>query len=328
MTDAKPLRWGILGTAHINRRVIPPLRVSPRNRLLAVASRDRARAEAYAKEWGIDRAHGSYEALLADPEIDAVYIPLPNHLHVEWTVRAAGAGKHVLCEKPLALTMAEVDRAEAAARDSGVVVAEAFMYRHHPQTLKVKELVDGGAVGTVRFVRGTFSFPLTRSGDVRLDPAMGGGALWDVGCYPLSFTRFVLGAQPVEVFGHATMGPTGIDETFAGQMVFPGGVLAQLDCGFRAPLRKGFEVAGSEGVLFVSRPWMPEPGKPLVLTRGDEVEEIEVPGEDKYLLEIEDLADAVRLGRPPRVSLEDTRGNTAALLALLESARTGRVVRL
>jgi len=330
MTDTKrkTLRWGILGTARINRKVIPPLRASSRNRLLAVASRDRARAQEYAKEWGIERAHGSYEALLEDPEIDAVYIPLPNHLHVEWTVRAAQAGKHVLCEKPLALSLDEVERAFAAARENGVALAEAFMYRHHPQTSKVKELVAGGAVGTVRFVRGTFSFPLTRPGDVRLDPAMGGGALWDVGCYPVSFARFVLGAEPVEVFGHATLGETGIDETFAGQLVFPGGVLAQIDCGFRAPLRIGFEVAGSDGVVSVPKPWFPEPESPIRLRRGDETEEIAVPGEDNYLLEIENLADAALGGAESRVSFEDTRGNTAALLALLESARTGRVVRL
>ncbi len=182
--DHPPLRWGLLGTARINRMVIPPLRASAGNRLLAVASRDLARATGYAKEWGIERAHGAYEALLADPEIDAVYIPLPNHLHAEWTIRAARAGKHVLCEKPLALTVAEVDAMGAAARESGVVLAEAFMYRHHPQTLKVKELVDAGAIGPVRFVRGTFSFPLTRPDDVRLRPEWGGGCLWDVGCYP------------------------------------------------------------------------------------------------------------------------------------------------
>lgn len=323
------LRWGLLGTARINRMVIPPLRTSPRNRLVAVASRERARAEDYAREWEIERAFGSYEDLLADPGIDAVYIPLPNHLHVEWTVRAARAGKHVLCEKPLALTLDEVDRAQDAAQENGVVVAEAFMYRHHPQTLRVKALVDEGAIGAIRFVRGTFSFPLTRPNDVRLDPAMGGGSLWDVGCYPVSFTRFVLGAEPLEVFGQATPGPSGIDETFAGQLVFPGGgVLAQIDCGFRAPHRVWFEVVGSEGAIEVRRPWRPEPDQPLVLRRGDATEEVATPGEDKYLLEIEDLADAALLGRPPRVTLDETRGNTATLLALLESARTGHPIRL
>jgi len=321
------LRWGLLGTARINRRVIPPLRASAGNRLQAVASRDPARAAAYAREWDIGRAHGSYEALVADPEIDAVYIPLPNHLHAEWTIRAARAGKHVLCEKPLALTVAEVDAMEAAARAGGVVLAEAFMYRHHPQTLKVKELVDGGAIGAPRFVRGTFSFPLDHPNDVRLRPEWGGGCLWDVGCYPLSFVRFVLGAEPLEVSGAQALGPTGIDETFAGQLVFPGGVLVQVDAGFRSAFRTLLEVAGTEGTIVVPQPWRPE-GQPIRLIRGEDVEEIVVGGEDRYLLEIEDLADCARTGRAPRVSLAESRGNVATIVALLESARTGRPVRL
>jgi xylose dehydrogenase (NAD/NADP) len=323
-----PLRWGLLGTARINRRLIPPLRVSPGNRLRAVASRDAERAAAYAREWGIARAYGSYEELLADGEIDAVYVPLPNHLHAEWAIRAARAGKHVLCEKPLALSVAEVDAMAAAAGEREVVLTEAFMYRHHPQTLRVKQLLDEGAIGEPRFVRGSFSFPLTRPDDVRLDPAMGGGAVWDVGCYPVSFARFVLGAEPLEVVGHATLGPTGIDETFAGQMVFPGGVLAQVDCSFRAPYRTQMEIVGGEGRILVPEPWVPGTGEPLRVTRGDEEEKIVVDGEDRYRLEIEDLADAVRRARPPRVSLAESRGNVATLVALLQSAREGRVVRL
>jgi xylose dehydrogenase (NAD/NADP) len=323
-----PLRWGLLGTARINRRLIPPLRVSPGTRLRAVASRDAERAAAYAREWGIARAYGSYEELLADGEIDAVYVPLPNHLHAEWAIRAARAGKHVLCEKPLALSVAEVDAMAAAAGEREVVLTEAFMYRHHPQTLRVKQLLDEGAIGEPRFVRGSFSFPLTRPDDVRLDPAMGGGAVWDVGCYPVSCARFVLGAEPLEVVGHATLGPTGIDETFAGQMVFPGGVLAQVDCSFRAPYRTQMEIVGGEGRILVPEPWVPGTGEPLRVTRGDEEEKIVVDGEDRYRLEIEDLADAVRRARPPRVSLAESRGNVATLVALLQSAREGRVVRL
>jgi xylose dehydrogenase (NAD/NADP) len=321
------LRWGLLGTARINRRIIPPLRASATSRLLAVASRDPARAAAYAEEWGIGRAHGSYEALLADPEIDAVYVPLPNHLHAEWTIRAARAGKHVLCEKPLALSVGEVDAMEAAAREAGVVLAEAFMYRHHPQTLKVEELVRSGAIGAPRFVRGAFSFPLDRPDDFRLRPEWGGGCLWDVGCYPLSFVRFVLGAEPVEVVGSQVVGTTGVDETFAGQLVFPGGVLAQIDAGFRSAFRTQLEVAGTAGTIFVPQPWRPE-GQPIRLVRGEDVEEIVVGGEDRYLLEIEDLADCVRTGRTPRVTLAESRGNVATIVALLESARTGRPVTL
>ena len=322
------LGWGLLGTARINRMVIPPLRVSPGNRLVAVASRDTARATAYAREWGIERAYGSYQALLDDPTIDVVYVPLPNHLHAEWAVRAAAAGKHVLCEKPLALCESELDRIEAAARERGVVVAEAFMYRHHPQTLKAREVVDSGAVGTVRFARGSFSFPLSRPNDVRLRPEWGGGCLWDVGCYPLSLARFLLDAEPVEVFGSSVVGPTGVDETFAGQLVFPGDVLAQVDAGFRSPFRAEFEIAGTSGVLRVRQPWKPRQDLPLLLQRGNETETIPVAPADRYRLEIEDLAEAITTGRSPRVTLAESRGNVRTMVALLQSARDGRPVRL
>jgi D-xylose 1-dehydrogenase (NADP+, D-xylono-1,5-lactone-forming) len=322
------LRWGVLGTARINRRVIPALRASSGNRLVAVASRDPVRAAGYATEWGIDRAYGSYEALVADPEVDVVYVPLPNHLHAEWTVRAARAGKHVLCEKPLALTVGEVDAMAAAARESGVAVTEGFVYRHHPQTLKVKELVDGGSVGEVRLVRGTFTFTLDRPNDVRFRPEWGGGCLWDVGCYPLSFARFVLGEEPVEVVGAQVLGPSGVDETFAGQLLFPGGVLAQVDAGFRSDPRTVFEVAGTEGTILVRQPWRQE-GLPILLTRGGETEEIAAGGGvDRFLLEIEDLAESVRTGGPPRIGFAESRGNVATIVALLQSAREHRMVRL
>jgi D-xylose 1-dehydrogenase (NADP+, D-xylono-1,5-lactone-forming) len=326
MTDPV-LCWGLLGTARINRRLIPPLRVSVGNRLVAVASREAAKAAAYAREWGIERAHGSYEALVSDPGIDVVYIPLPNHLHAEWAIRAARAGKHVLCEKPLALTVAEVDAMEGAARESGVVLAEALMYRHHPQTLKVKQLVDDGAIGAVRFIRGTFTFPLGRPDDFRLRPEWGGGCLWDVGCYPLSFTRFLLGKEPLEVSGSQVLGPSGVDETFVGQLVFEGGVLAQVDAGFRSPFRAELEIAGTSGTIRVRHPWKPVPDQPVLLTRGEETEPVAVAECDRYLLEIEDLAEAVVTGRPPRVSLAESRGNVATIVALLESAREGRLVK-
>jgi predicted dehydrogenase len=324
----RPLRWGILGTARINRMLIPPLRASRGNRLVAVASRELARAEAYAKEWEIGRAVAPYEALLADPEIDAVYIPLPNHLHAEWTIKAAQAGKHVLCEKPLALSVDEVDAMEAACRAARVVLAEAFMYRHHPQTLKAKELLDAGAIGTLRFLRGSFSFSLVRPNDVRLRPEWGGGCLWDVGCYPVSFARFLLGREPTRVVGSQVLGPTGIDETFAGQVEFPGDVLFQFDAGFRSQSRAEMELSGTLGTIRVHHPWRPEQDYPLLLVRDGQTEEIKVPGEDRFLLEIEDLERAVRTGAPPRVSLADSRANVAALVALQRSAKERRPVEL
>lgn len=324
---AGALRWGLLGTARINRALIPALRASDRNELWAVGSRSLASAEAYAREWGIPRAFGSYEALLADPAIDVVYLPLPNSLHAEWTVKAARAGKHVLCEKPLALSVEEVDAVAAAGRAAGVVVAEGFMYRHHPQTWRVKELVDSGAIGTPRLVRGSFTFDLSREGDVRLVPTLGGGSLWDVGCYPVSYARYLLAAEPVEAFGWQATGPTGIDESFAGQLRFGDGAVAQFDCGFRAAFRTHLEVVGREGTITVPRPFKPTPSETVLLTRGDATESIPVEGPPElYLGEVEDMADAVLRGKPPAVSLADSRANVAALVALYRSAREGCVV--
>ncbi len=322
------LNWGLLSTARINRALIPAINASKRTRVLAVASRSKSSAGAYAREWKIPRAHGSYEALLADPEIDVIYNPLPNHLHAEWTIKALRAGKHVLCEKPLALTLAEVDAMSAAARETGRVLAEAFMYRHHPQTLKVKEIVDSGAHGTLQLIKGSFTFALTREGNYRFQKEMGGGSIWDVGCYPISYARMLAGAEPLEVFGWQVTGPGGADMTFVGQMRFANDVHAQFDCGFQSPLRSFLEIVGSEGSLVVPKPFKPGRGERIFLTREDKTETIKIPGQELYIGEVEDMADAVLLGRPPRVSLTDSRANTAAVLALLESARSGKPVLL
>jgi xylose dehydrogenase (NAD/NADP) len=320
------LRWGLLSTARINRSLIPALRKSPRSELRAVASRSARTAQEYARSWGIPRAIDGYPALLADPEIDVVYNPLPNSLHAEWTVRAAEAGKHVLCEKPMAISLDQVDAVEAAAEGAGVVVAEAFMYRHHPQTRKVIELVRGGAIGRLRRIRGAFTFNLSREGDVRLVPELGGGSLWDVGCYPVSYARLVAGSAPVEAFGWAVVGPTGVDLSFSGQLRFGDGVAAQFDCGFDAPFRTSVEIVGSEGTLLVPQAFKPSAAAVLLLRRGDDTQAVPVAADDLYLYEVEDLAAAVLDGTPPTVSLADSRANVATLLALLESAREGRPV--
>jgi predicted dehydrogenase len=324
--STKILNWGLLSTARINRALIPPLRVSKRNRLLAVGSRSQASADAYAREWKIPRVHGSYEALLADPEIDVIYNSLPNHLHAEWTIKAVQAGKHVLCEKPLALSVEEVDAVKAAAQKHGRVVTEAFMYRHHPQTLKVQELVQNGSLGTLKLVRGSFSYMLTRAGDVRLNPEWGGGSIWDVGCYPISYTRTVVGAAPLEVFGWQVTGQTGIDDTFVGQMRFEQDVLAQFDSSFAIPFHVFMEIIGSEGTLNVPNPYKPGLAEKIYLTRGDKLETIRIRGQELYIGEVEDMADAILLGKGPRVSLDDSRANVAVICALLEAARQGKPV--
>jgi predicted dehydrogenase len=323
------LNWGLISTARINRSLIPPLQVSARNRLWAVASRDLAKGEAYAKEWNIGQVFGSYEAMLADPNIQVVYNPLPNSLHAEWTIKAAQAGKHVLCEKPFATTLADVDAMIAAAQKHNVVIAEAFMYRHHPQTLQLKEMIDAGKIGELRLVRGSFSFNINDPKNVRLNAALDGGSLWDVGCYPLSFARTMIGAEPIEVFGRQLTGnASGVDETFCGTLWFANGAMAQFDCSFRMPFRTQIEIVGSEGLIVVPRPFKPTADETIYIgSAGDQLEPIKIKGlELLYSGEIDDMADAVLLGKAPRISLADSRANVAAILALLQSARSGQTV--
>ncbi|HEY3474235.1 MAG TPA: Gfo/Idh/MocA family oxidoreductase, partial [Anaerolineales bacterium] len=260
-------------------------------------------------------------------EIDVIYNPLPNHLHAEWSIKAVEAGKHVLCEKPLALSVQEVDAMKAAASKRGCVIAEAFMYRHHPQTLKVQELVQSGSLGSLKLIRGSFSYVLSREGDVRSDPAMGGGSIWDVGCYPISYARSVVGEDPLEVFGWQVTGPTGIDQTFVGQMQFPNDVYMQFDSSFAMPLRWFMEIVGSEGTLNIPNPFKPNENEEIYLTRDGKTETIKIKGQELYIGEVEDMADAILLGREPRISLEESRANVAIILAFLESARAGGVVK-
>jgi xylose dehydrogenase (NAD/NADP) len=323
------LRWGLLSTAHINQALIPPLRISQRNRLEGVASRSQAQANAYAQAWGIPRAFGSYQAMLDDPGIDVVYVSTPNSLHCEWTIKAARAGKHILCEKPMALTVDELDAMATAARKAGVILAEAFMYRHHPQTLMVKQLVDSGAIGKLLNIQGAYTFPLRPESYTRLDPSMGGGSIWDTGCYPISFARYVTGAEPLEAFGWQVLGPTGVDEAFAGNLRFPGDVFLQFDSGFHTPFRPRFELAGTEAILTVlQHPYNPGYNCGIRLIRKDREEIIKTPEQLNYLGEVEDMADAILLGKEPRISLDFSRGNVAAINALLRSAREGRTVAL
>jgi xylose dehydrogenase (NAD/NADP) len=318
------LRWGLLSTARINARLIPAIRGAARSELTTVASRTLDRARAYAAEWTIPRALGSYEALLDDPDVDVIYISLPNHLHAEWTVRALGAGKHVLCEKPLALTVEEVDRIQAAATRASRVAAEAFMYRHHPLTHAAEAIVKSGRLGTIRGFKGAFTFQLTREGDTRLDPAMGGGSLWDVGCYPVSYSCFLVGAAPIDVFGWQQLSPTGIDMEFAGMMRFADGSVAQFDSGFAGPFRAEMEVIGTSAVLRIHRPFRTDEMSRLLLTTGDETETLPFDAAPPFAGEIADMETAALDGRPPRIPLSESRRTVQTILSLYESAGTGR----
>jgi D-xylose 1-dehydrogenase (NADP+, D-xylono-1,5-lactone-forming) len=327
MTD-KILNWGLLSTANINRALIKPLNASKRNKLLAVGSRNQTTAEDYARQWKIPRAHGSYEALINDPEIDVIYNSLPNHLHAEWSIKALQAGKHVLCEKPFALSQAEAKAMISASRKTGKVLAEAFMYRHHPQTLKVKEMVDGGQLGELQAVKGVFTFTLNGENDIRSKKETGGGSIWDVGCYPISFARTIIGAEPIEVFGWQVMGAGGADVSFFGQIRFPNEIYAQFDSGFQSPFRAHVEVIGSKGTLNIPEPFKPGRNEKIYVSRSERTETIKIRGQELYIGEVEDMADAILLGKAPLISPADSLGNTAAILALIRSARTGKPVQL
>jgi predicted dehydrogenase len=315
------LRWGILGTARINRRLIPAIRAARRSNLVAVASRDRLRAEAHASEWEIPHAVEGYQRLLEDPAIDAVYIPLPNSEHVKWTLAAIGAGKHVLCEKPLVLDPADVDRIAAAAQAARRSVEEGFMYRHEPLTAKVLELVHGGAVGAVRAIVSGFTFAQSGA-DVRLDPNLGGGALWDIGGYPVTYARLLTDKDPKMVFGSALWTPAGVDEEFLGMLRFPGGTTATIYAGFRAAYRTWLEILGSEGALTVPNPFRPGPLETLELERVGVVEHIDVPGSlQLFVREVENFEASVLDGALPVVSLAESRRAAAMLSSLYASAR-------
>jgi xylose dehydrogenase (NAD/NADP) len=320
--DKTVLQWGLLSTARINRRLIPAIRAAERAELIAVASRHRSRAEAYAAEWGIPRAHGSYEALLDDPDVDAVYISLPNSLHAEWTVRAAEAGKHVLCEKPLAVSVAECDEIIAAAESAGVVVMEAVMYLYHPLLHRARELVREGTVGQVTLVRGALSINLDRPDDVRWKPELGGGSLWDVGSYPVSFIRWMVG-EPEEVFGWQKLSESGVDETFAGLLRYGSGILGVFDCGFRELFRSQAEVFGTEGTLIIGHPHAIRPESRILLHRDPGEEEIRLREVDPYRCEVDALTAAVLDGASLSVPLAGSRANVATMAALYESARRG-----
>jgi D-xylose 1-dehydrogenase (NADP+, D-xylono-1,5-lactone-forming) len=324
--DEAPVRWGIVSTADINRKVIPGAKASQKVELVGVASRAQDRAEQYASWWEIPRAYGSYEALLADDEIDAVYISLPNTMHCEWSIKALEAGKHVLCEKPLSRHPDEVAAAFDAADRTGRLLTEAFMWRHNPQTARLKELVDQGAIGELRLVRSTFSYGLYDETNIRLQTDVEGGALMDVGCYTVSGSRFLAG-EPERVFAEAWYGPTGTDWVFAGTMRFPGDVVASFDCGTALPNRDELEAIGSDGSLFVDDPWhCLSPG--IELRRDGKVERIELEPEDSYRLELENMSDAIRGRGELLLARDDAMGQARVLEALHESASTGALVTL
>jgi xylose dehydrogenase (NAD/NADP) len=318
------VNWGILSTADINQKLIPGAHESPKVKLLAVASRDKERAEEYARSWEIERAYGSYDELLADPEIEAVYIPLPNTMHVEWSIKALEAGKHVLCEKPMSRSAADVERAFETAEKDGRILSEAFMYRHNPQTRQLTQLVDDGAIGELRLIRAAFSYGLYDAENIRLRTDVEGGSLMDVGCYCVSGSR-LLGGEPERVYGEARIGETGTDWVFTGTLRFPGDVLATFDCGTGLVDRDELEAIGSEGSLFLDDPW--HCTVPTIELRKDgNVDRIGVERQDSYRLELENVSDAIRGEADLLLGREDGVAQARVLEALHQSATSGSPV--
>jgi len=324
MSDRK-LRWGVISTANIGRKAVnPAIQASASGDLLAVASRDAARARAFAEESGIPRHYGSYGELLRDDEIDAVYIPLPNSGHCPWTIAAAEAGKHVLCEKPLALSADECERMQAAADTHGVKLMEAFMYRFHPRTDRVLERVRAGAIGQLKAIRSTFTFRLTQRDNIRLLPELGGGALMDVGCYCVNVSRTMAGEEPAEALAIGRWGDTGVDEELTGILRFPSGVVAHFDCSLSMERCETVTLAGVDGHLDVPSAFLPgvdECG--FVEVRGAEQTEHRVDGVDQYRAMVEHFADCVLHDREPRYPASEAAGNVRVIAALLQSAREG-----
>jgi predicted dehydrogenase len=310
---------GLLSTARINDAIVRAAGATDRVDVVAVASRDEARSGAYARERGIERAHGSYEALLADDAVDAVYVSLPNSLHHEWTLRALAAGKHVLCEKPYSRRPAEVEEAFDAAERSSRVLMEAFMYRHHPQTRIVRELVAGGRIGRLRSIRAAFTFPLADETNVRMRPELDGGALMDVGCYCVSGARLLAG-EPERVQAEAVRSREGVDVGFHGTLRFAGDVVAQFEASFLVPRRQELVLVGEEGMLVVAAPWRVDWAGGVELHRGGDVERVAVPEADSYVLQLENLAEAVEGRAPALLGRDDALGQARVLDALFAAA--------
>jgi xylose dehydrogenase (NAD/NADP) len=322
MVGSKRLAWGLLGTARINQAVIGPIQASKKSQLVAIASRTGDKAKEFAQKWAIPRHFGSYDELLADPTIDVIYNSLPNSLHMEWSIKAMQRGKHVLCEKPLTIHASDVDKLKEVSHNTGRVISEAFMYRHHPQTQKIKQMIDEGDIGKLQLIRGSFCYTITRPDNPRLILELGGGSLWDVGCYPVGYARYLTGEEPIEVYGQQVTGPTGIDLLFAGQLKFPSGIISQFECSFITPSKSVMEITGEKGRIIIPSPYKPGEKTEIFLEQGGKTKTVELRGADLYYGEIQDLEDAVLDGESPLISLDDSRRNITTIEALYQSAQT------
>ena len=333
MNDDQPaVRWGVLGAANIAvAKVIPAMMRSTRSRVVAIASRDQSKAAAAAKTLGIPRAHGSYEALLADPEVDAVYNPLPNHLHVPWSIRAAQAGKHVLCEKPIALSAAQAEELRTARDRTGVLIGEAFMVRAHPQWLEARRLVESGSIGPLRLVSGHFSYYRRDPHDIRSRPEFGGGALMDIGCYPITISRWMFAAEPIEVIAQIERDPEyGVDRLASALLRFAAGQAVFACSGQLVPFQR-MEIFGTTGRIQVEIPFNAPPDRPCRIVVDDgsalgglSAKAIEFPTVDQYTVQADQFSAAIQGRGTIPVSIDDAVANMAVIDALFRSADSGR----
>ncbi len=323
----EPVKWGVLSTANIARTQFLPALMDAHNAVLqAVGSRDLAKAQEVASQFGAAKAYGSYDELLSDPEVEAVYIPLPNSMHKEWTIKALRAGKHVLCEKPMALNIEECDEMLQAAEEEGRLFMEAFMYRFHPQIRKIEELLQEGRIGEVQLIRGSFSFVLEDEENIRLADELGGGSAMDVGCYPIHFSNLIYGEVPHTVKASAVYRPSapGVDLSMCGILEYSGGRKAVFDSSFTMPDRQAVEIVGSEGTIRINRPWRPDRAEvSIVVQKGNISEEIDFPSSNPYQLEIEHFSECIRTGNEPLLPGDFGRGVLAVIEACHKSAQSG-----
>jgi len=326
------LRWGILGVAKINDRLLPAFHASTTVDLAAIASRSLEKATAAAKDANIPKAYGSYDELLADPSIDAVYIPLPNHMHEEWTMKAADHGKHILCEKPLTVTAVEAERLVAYCRSKNVRLMDGFMWPHHPRTHKLRKFLDSGVIGPVKKVNAAFTFNLDGlpTSNIRMQPQAGGGGLLDVGCYTTYAIRWWMGADPVKVWATGTF-VNEVDVALSGVMTFADGRTANFDCGFTHPLRTWVEIVGTTGVVHVPNMWIPDDNAVFQVVRqdgdfGTVIEEVATPGQHQMVHMLDDFAAAVWENRECTPNPDEAVKTGKVMDALAKSAREGREV--
>jgi len=319
----RQVRWGVLGCARIARtQVIPAILRRSEACLRAIASRDASKLAEFRSLFGDFSGHDSYEALIADPSVDAVYVPLPNALHREWAIRAMRAGKHVLCEKPLALDSREAEEMAATARVCGVLLMEAFMYRYTARMAKVSEILASGVLGPIRSINSTFRFFLDRQNTIKENAELGGGSLYDVGCYPLNLIGLVTQAEPLSVVVECDKAH-GVDVNLSAVLRYADGVIASLHCGFNAFGRNYSEIVGTDGALLIPDTFLDDAGH-LTLQTQQETRSIEIPQSDRYGEEIGDFSTAILEGHSPRLSLDESLRNMRVLDRLIESARGTR----